>query len=114
MLTWQQREEDAVHRKEELEAINDDLRSEIRALQQSFQASTSLDVAQGEMVRDGESTIAAMSAQSEARIRQLNNKVEFLKASLAAEQQRYADVEAQLNETKRKVVEQKNELKRRS
>ena len=61
------------------------------------------DVAQGETTRDGESTIAALSAQSEARIRQLNNKVEFLKASLAAEQQRYAELEENLNTARRRL-----------
>ena len=85
----------------------------LRALQQSF-ASTSLDVVQGETVRDGETTIAALSAQSEARIRQLNNKVEFLKASLAGEQQRYAELEQSLSAYKAKLDDAHNELRKKS
>lgn len=114
VLTWQQREEEAISRKEQLEATNDELRTEIRTLQQSFQATTSLDIAQGETTRDGESTIAALSAQSDARIRQLNNKVEFLKASLAAEQQRYAELEESLNTARRRLDESNKEIKRRN
>jgi len=90
LLNWRAREAEALRRKDAAERTNEELRSEVRALQQSFAAATSMDVAQGEGggPRDGESTIAALTAQSEARIRQLNNKVEFLKASLAVGQQR--------------------------
>ena len=61
------------------------LRSDVKTLQQSLQATQSLDMAQGEMYKDGESTIAALQATSDARIRTLNNKVEYLKAQLASE-----------------------------
>ena len=61
------------------------LRGDVKTLQQSLQATQSLDMAQGEMYRDGESTIAALQATSDARIRTLNNKVEYLKAQLASE-----------------------------
>ena len=61
------------------------LRSDVKTLQQSLQATQSLDLAQGEMYKDGESTIAALQATSDARIRTLNNKVEYLKAQLASE-----------------------------
>jgi chromosome segregation ATPase len=63
----------------------DKLRSDVKTLQQSLQATQSLDMAQGEMYKDGESTIAALQATSDARIRTLNNKVEYLKAQLASE-----------------------------
>ena len=63
----------------------DKLRSDVKTLQQSLQATQSLDMAQGEMYKDGESTIAALTATSDARIRTLNNKVEYLKAQLASE-----------------------------
>ena len=114
VLTWQQREEEALNRKEQLEAMNDGLRTEIRTLQQAMAAANSMDIAQGETHRDGNSTIAALSAQSDARIRQLNNKVEFLKASLAAEQQRYAELEENLNTARRRLDESGKEIKRRN
>jgi len=114
LRNWQAKEEEAVKRREALEITNEELRSELRAVQQSFAATTSLDVAQGEGgVRDGASTIAALTAQSEARIRQLNNKVEFLKASLAGEQQRYAEVEEALGASRKRLQEAQAELRRR-
>ncbi|GMH66148.1 hypothetical protein TrST_g11447 [Triparma strigata] len=61
------------------------LRSDVKTLQQSLQATQSLDLAQGDLYKDGESTIAALQATSDARIRTLNNKVEYLKAQLASE-----------------------------
>ncbi|GMH51794.1 hypothetical protein TL16_g01087 [Triparma laevis f. inornata] len=60
-------------------------RSDVKTLQQSLQATQSLDLAQGDLYKDGESTIAALQATSDARIRTLNNKVEYLKAQLASE-----------------------------
>ena len=114
LRNWQAKEEEAVKRREALEVTNEELRSELRAVQQSFAATTSLDVAQGEGgVRDGAATIAALTAQSEARIRQLNNKVEFLKASLAGEQQRYAEVEEALGASRKRLQEAQAELRRR-
>ena len=111
-LVIEQHERAMDNRREEAEATADQLRSELRSLQQSFQAATSLDVAQGEVVRDGESAIAALSSQSEARIRQLNNKVEFLKASLKDEQQRYSDLEEQTAGVRRRHDEVKADLRR--
>ena len=46
------------------------------------------------VMRDGDATLAAANATSEARIRQLNHKVEFLKAFLAAEAQTKDALEA--------------------
>jgi len=76
---------DAERRRELAQLDATKLRGDVKTLQQSLQATQSLDMAQGEMYRDGESTIAALQATSEARIRTLNNKVEYLKAQLASE-----------------------------
>ena len=43
------------------------LRSDVKTLQQSLQATQSLDLAQGDLYKDGESTIAALQATSDAR-----------------------------------------------
>jgi len=81
----EQRLADAERKKIQAIGESERLRSDVKTLQQSLQATQSLDMAQGEMYRDGESTIAALQATSDARIRTLNNKVEYLKAQLASE-----------------------------
>jgi len=81
----EQRLADAERKKIQAIGESERLRGDVNTLQQSLQATQSLDMAQGEMYRDGESTIAALQATSDARIRTLNNKVEYLKAQLASE-----------------------------
>jgi hypothetical protein len=54
-----------------------------------------------------------VEAKSEAKVRQLNNKLEFLKAQIATEQQAREDLEKALEASRRKVDEVRDEQRAR-
>ena len=108
------REEQLAHDAAASKREADDARARVATMRQTFHAAASLELASGgddggvsgspgvggtslgpgSVMRDGDATVAALNATSEARIRQLNHKVEFLKASLAAEAQTKESLEA--------------------
>ncbi|CAN0360223.1 unnamed protein product, partial [Ectocarpus sp. 12 AP-2014] len=113
--TFKAMEEEQRKRRQSAEEDTDKIRKEISVLRQTVQASQSVDMAdESGGRRDAQSTLAAMTATSEARIRTLNNKVEFLKAQLASEQTLKAEVEAALALSRKSVFEAKDESRKQA
>ena len=113
----------------------DDAVHKLKAMQQSYESAASFEVAAnqqhlgdgsaggaiganaatlgpGGVLRDGESALAALQATSEARIRQLNNKVEFLKASLASEAHAKEELHNAMERLKSRLDEHRTEGRR--
>ncbi len=110
---------DAVNR--QLQTARDDaienqnrLRADLKNMQQSVNASYRLESEQELAVgADADTQIRLNEAKFEARTRQLLNKVEFLKAQLAAEQASSEDMRSQVASNRAKVDEMREEFRSR-
>ncbi|CAM9159969.1 unnamed protein product, partial [Choristocarpus tenellus] len=104
--TLKAKEEEQRKRRQLAEEAAEEARKEVGILRQTVQQTMSMDVQNPDGRRmDGKSAVAAITATSEARIRTLNNKVEFLKAQLASEQTFKKEVEERLVSCQKKVQE---------
>ena len=98
------------------EAIDnqDKLRADLANMQQSVAASYRLESEQGINVGvDADTAIKMHEAKSEAKERQLSNKVEFLKAQLSAEQATTEELKQGKNDVRFEMEEMKEESKKR-
>ncbi|CAM9299338.1 unnamed protein product [Chrysoparadoxa australica] len=107
------RDEESTRRRMAAEDDMVAMRKEVTGLRQAVQQAASLDFDGGEGVgvRDGQAAITALTATSEARIRTLNNKVEYLKAQLASEHTLKQELDANLQGAKKKVEEMREEVR---
>eukprot|EP01038_Epipyxis_sp_PR26KG_P004884 gene4884-6841_t len=89
------------------------LRADLKNMQQSVQASYRLESSQGIGVSsaDFESTIRLNDAKNEAKLRQLMNKVEFLKAQLETEKKTTDEAKVAMENSKQKLEEIREEFK---
>ena len=110
---------DAVNR--QLQTARDDaienqnrLRADLKNMQQSVNASYRLESEQELAVgADADTQIRLNEAKFEARTRQLLNKVEFLKAQLAAEQSSSEEMRSQIASNRAKVDEMRDDFRSR-
>lgn len=94
-----------------LEAQNR-LRSELKSMQQSVATSYRLETTQGlSLGADPETAIKLNEAKTEAKVRQMTNKVEFLKAQLETEQKTSEDLRRALDVSKTKLEELRDEFR---
>ncbi|CAM9178368.1 unnamed protein product [Scytosiphon promiscuus] len=113
--TLKAREDEQRKRRRIAEEEAEKIRKDIGVLRQSVRASQSMDLKDESGGRhDVQSTLATVTATSEARIRTLNNKVEFLKAQLASEQTLKAEVEAALALSRKSLFAAKDESRKQA
>lgn len=90
------------------------VKSDLKNVQQTVAASYKLEASQGLGVGvDAETAIKLNDAKSEAKLRQQANKVDFLKAQLAAEQSTNEDIRRQMDNSRVKLEELKEEFRLR-
>ena len=88
------------------------LRADLKNMQQSVNASYRLESQQGMTVGvDADTQIRLNEAKSDARSRQLVNKVDFLKAQLAAEQANAEEMREALSQNQRKMDELRDDFR---
>ncbi|CAM9333908.1 unnamed protein product [Sphacelaria rigidula] len=113
--TLKAREKEQIRRRQVAEEEAEKSRKDIGVLRQTVQQSQSMDITdESGGRRDGQSTLAAATATSEARIRTLNNKVEFLKAQLSSEQTLKAEVEAALALSRKNLFDAQDERRKQA
>ncbi|CAM9090655.1 unnamed protein product [Hapterophycus canaliculatus] len=113
--TLKAREDEQRKRRRFAEEEAEKIRQDIGVLRQTVQASQSMDLKdESGGRRDMQSTLATVTATSEARIRTLNNKVDFLKAQLASEQTLKAEVEAALALSRKNLFMAKDEARKQA
>lgn len=88
------------------------LRADLKNMQQSVAASYRLETAQGVTTGVDNGTISRISeATSEAKVRQLTNKVEFLKSQLGAEQKAMEETKIAMATSRQQLEELRDEFR---